>query len=249
MDPREARAVRRSVSQIAASAYFLLMAQLGYLDPEDGGSTAFASVLSRINNATLQKPCLLALELMKLGQLHGNSFGANAISDGKDPERFLTRTAALLPARVLHGAAVPSSWLDDTDIQNFVSIAGRVAHTTQLLMEASLSRVLGSCNSGPESMSPGSMCFELFQPGTAAIMSYFLNYTGHNFVQDLTVQFGYCEDPCADLMRAFSFWTEICACVERYPDLDQQDVLDAVQVDMTVATELLDRKRELFNLW
>merc|ERR1711920_951305 len=136
------------------------------------------------------------------------------------------------------------------------SIAGRLAHVIHLLLEASLGHVLISCDShavgssGCTGNSVASMCFELPQPGMAVLVLFFLNYEGlpAEFIKDLNEQFWYCENPFDDLLRGFCFCDEVYACMERFPDLNQQDNLREVMEHWTLAKELITSKRALLDL-
>merc|ERR1712046_164133 len=99
-------------------------------------------------------------------------------------------------------------------------MGGRIAHTMQLLLEASLSHVFKRCSSITDVAAVADMCFELPQPGAAVLMSFFLKYSGRpdNFIFELNKEFWYFQNPLEDLLRAFHFWNEFCRCIGNYPD-------------------------------
>lgn len=246
-------AAPRPVVDVAIAAYFVLMAQLGYIDADDGGGTIIEATLARISHREFQKPCLVAFEMLKFGQLHADVLWPEEPPSETGAARLLIRTAALLPARVRNDAIVPSSALGDPDTRQFTTIARRLAHTVQLLVEGSLGHAIQACKDRGCACScsvvptASSMCFEVPQPSVAPLVSHLLSYSGppDDFVQDLKEQFWYCEDPLDDLHRAFRFWAEVYACIERFPDLSQQELW--LEIPWDASAELLHHRCELLG--
>lgn len=267
--PRVIEPVVTSVAGICASTFFLLMAHLNYLAEDDGSATVFEAVLGRISDPSFQKPCLLALELMRHGELHGDPFEVPA-GPQTEEQRFLIRVAALLPVR-LHDNSTTHVANDGVQcMRGFGAVAKAVAHAIQLMVESSLSFVLMNlwdstsgeleCDLSKSvdagfTFSPGLlvsslMSYELPRSGAAALMACFLEYSGEPelFSSELTRRFCQCECPLDDLLRAFRLWEEVCACIERFPDLAQQDAIEEMQGHMQGATLLLKGRRELLGI-
>jgi len=154
---------------LAALVHLMVLEAIELVDSEDGGMTVLGNVL-KDTPKFLQEPCLVALEMMKFGFLHGEPFDA-AQPERPFPEQVQYPTSPVPPqvkARLLLCRVVSlvpmklknDMWNADVDfdLAAFHSLVRILKRALRQLVEASLASVLLKDLKRVKLLPPGFMC-------------------------------------------------------------------------------------------
>eukprot|EP00440_Ansanella_granifera_P034923 gb/GFBE01037884.1/.p1 GENE.gb/GFBE01037884.1/~~gb/GFBE01037884.1/.p1 ORF type:complete len:731 (+),score=127.65 gb/GFBE01037884.1/:1-2193(+) len=257
---------------MAATVYFMVLESVELI-AADGGMTVLGHALKDCPNH-LQEPCLVALELMKLGILTGEPFDAvgrpfpekvNYPRPPIDPWTksvfLLSRTMSLVPMKLKS-----NMWNTDVDfdLAAFHCLVRVVKRALRHLTEASLASVLLQDISRVKLLPQGFMCstpkgedptntpailptFALPRACMGIVCLYFLKYNGDpkHFHKAIVQRFQCCHNPLEDLKGAFVFWEDLKRCVLQIAEpLGATDLADS----MKAAGEVLARQRKILGV-
>jgi len=267
--------VSNNLNSLCALVHLMVLEQLELITP-NGEMTRFGDVLKDSPTQFLE-PCMVALEMMKIGVLSGDPFEpaqgrpfpqqvdypAQADSKAK-AILLLTRVMSLVPMN-LKGNEMWNADVD-FDLAAFHSLVRILKRALRQLVEASLASVLLKDLTLVKLLPPGFMCatpspddvnrtpavlppFMLPRACMGIVVRYFLKYTGPpgNFAQECAQRFPCCANVIPDLRLAFAFWQDLRRCIEAFPEAEA-DGQQMVE-EMQLASNMLEEQQRRLGIF